>query len=182
MPGRAFNEIFEIAADQYGFVTTTQAREQGVSPQALVMMARRGTLAQVSRGVYRVAQFPQTRFDPYMEAILWPSPATAALSHESALEVFEISDASSPKVHITVPTSFRTRRYVPDHIQLHRGLLGESDLIVREGLRITNAERTILDCHSAAVGPAVVRQAIDDAERKGLITRPCATRLREICL
>ena len=41
MPGEAFFAIYEIAADQAGYLTVAQAREAGVDPMALVMMERR---------------------------------------------------------------------------------------------------------------------------------------------
>ncbi|MBL0940835.1 MAG: type IV toxin-antitoxin system AbiEi family antitoxin domain-containing protein [Gemmatimonadaceae bacterium] len=182
MPGRAYNEIFELAADQHGLVTTVQAREHGIQPQTLVMMAQRGALVQVSRGVYRISQFPHTNLSVYMEAILWPTPALATLSHESALEMFGISDVNPSKVHVTVPLKYRVRRALPKHLELHRADLKETDLTVREGLRITTVERTIRDCHATDSGPAVVAQAILDAEQQGLITPTSANNLRKLCI
>jgi len=182
MAGRVFNDVYEIAADRFGVVTTAQARAQGIRSQTLVMMAKRGALVQISRGVYRLAQFPQTELDHYMEALAWPSPARATLSHESALELFEISDVNSSRIHITVPERYRTRRQVPQYISLHRADLNDNQVIVYKGLDVTSPDRTILDCHEAALGPAIISQAIADAERKGLLRPYSARSLRELCL
>lgn len=51
MPGDAYSAIYEIAADQFGYVTTHQAREAGIGPMTLVMMERRRTVERVSHGV-----------------------------------------------------------------------------------------------------------------------------------
>jgi len=180
MPGRVYDQIFDIAADQFGYVTTAQARLEGVDGRTLVMMAQRGALDRISRGVYRLSHFPETRWDHFMAALMWSTPTPAVLSHESALEVFEISDVNPQKVHVTVPSTYRVRRQVPPQLIVHRADLGEGDKTVFRGLTVTSPERTIRDCHDAAMGRALVSQAISDAEREGLISRKTAGHLREL--
>ena len=55
----AYNRLYEIANENYGLVTTKAAEALGVSNMALVMLAKRGRLLRVGRGVYRLDQFPQ---------------------------------------------------------------------------------------------------------------------------
>ncbi len=38
-----------------------------------------------------------------MEATLWPRGAHGALSHETALDLYGLSDVNPAKIHITVP-------------------------------------------------------------------------------
>ncbi len=68
----------------------------------------------MARGVYRIPYFPSDRLGQYREAILWAradsGPEKIALSHETALAVYGISDANPPRVQITVPKSARLRR------------------------------------------------------------------------
>lgn len=179
MPSRTYVDVFEMAVDQFGFVTTAQAREGGVNPQALLMMERRGAVRRVSHGVYRLTHFPETELDSYMEAVLWPRGITAVVSHESALQLYELSDVNPARVHITVPQRYRTNRAAPPHLAVHRQDLDADEMTVHRGLPITTPARAILDCHLTALGAALVKQAIDDAVAKGFLTPARGQALRE---
>jgi predicted transcriptional regulator of viral defense system len=170
MPGSAFDKLFDVAADQYGYVTTKQARETGVTANTVRMMAKRGTIQRISRGVYRFPGFPYSPYAGYMEASLWPSGVRGFVSHESALSLYGLSDVSPDRMHITVPATFRTRRSIPERIELHQADLPESDIREFEGIAATTAERAILDCHASHLGPRLLRQAIQDAVREGLVS------------
>lgn len=155
-----------------GYVTTAQATEAGVRPMTLVMMTRRGTLERMSRGVYRLVDFPTYPLAQYMQATLWP------LSHETALALYEMSDVDPAKVHITVPAGFRIQRPLPPYMIVHRADLGPSEVTGFERMPITTPERTLRDCMAAELGPALIKQAIDDGIRSGRLTRRVADELR----
>lgn len=178
MPGSEHEKVLEIAADQFGYVTTAQAREHDVSSDALRKMAERGTLERVSRGVYRIPTFPASPYAEYMEASLWPAGARGVISHQSALALYGFSDASPARVHITVPESFRIRREIPAHLEVHHVDLDDGEITLFEGIPTTTPQRTIRDCHRAHLGPDLVRQALDDAEREGYLTPGHAAELR----
>jgi predicted transcriptional regulator of viral defense system len=167
MPGSAFNAIYEIADEQNGYVTTAQAAGVRVAKNTLAMMARRGVLERVSWGVYRLSRFPVSAMDQYVEASLWPLSTRGVVSHESALAIYGLSDASPTKIHVTVPRSMRVRRRLPPGLVVHRAALGPADTQIYEGVPVTTPERTIRDCHAAHLGPALVRQAIRDGRRTG---------------
>lgn len=179
MPGTLYRVLFDLAADQHGYFVVAQARDAGVSPMALVMMARRGSVERMSHGVYRLAQFPLSPLGQYMEAALWPGGGVrGVISHESALAMFDVSDASPAKIHVTVPRTFRTHRQLPANLVLHHADLDEPDTDVLEGIPVTTLERTVQDCARAHLGAGVLRDAIDDGRKLGLITRSAARRLR----
>lgn len=178
MPGEAFSTVYEVAADQFGYFTAAQARDAGVSPMALVMMERRQTVERVSRGVYRLQQFPYSAYAEYMEAALWPVGTMGVISHESALALYGVSDANPGRIHLTLPLDYRVRRQVPVRLKLHFHKLDDEDRTLFEGIRVTTMVRTIRDCRAAAVGDEILRQALTDAEREGLISRDDAASLR----
>lgn len=171
MPGSAYDTAYEVALDQFGYFTTAQARREGVTIQAIFMMAKRGTIERRSHSVYRVTAIPPSPLDPYMEATLWPSKTHGVISHETALELFEISDVNPAKIHITVQRKYRTHRDVPVLYVLHFADLDASDITSFEGIPVTKPVRTIRDCSKTHLGPALTEQAIEDALSKGLITR-----------
>ena len=180
MPGSDDEKIFDLAADQFGYVSTSQSVARGVSNNALRMMATRGVLERVSWGVYRLPTFPASPFAEYMEASLWPAGVPGVISHESALAIRDLSDVNPPKVHITLPKGFRVRREVPGHLSIHNAELSEGEINLVEGIPTTTVWRTIEDCHRANLGPTLLRQAIDDAEREGHLERAEADDLRAL--
>lgn len=177
MPTATHRALYSLAEDQMGYVTTAQAGTVGVSPMALVMMTRRGTLERVSRGVYRLVDFPAQPLAQYMQATLWPYGRAGVLSHETALSLHELSDVDPPKVHVTVPADFRVQRAIPGYLVLHHGDLPPKDVTRLEGMPITTPARTIRDCIQAHLGPALVTQAIDEARRAGVLDAETAAAL-----
>ena len=169
MPTDAYRTLYDVAEDQMGFVTTAQAAENGVHPMTLVMMTNRGALERVSRGVYRLVDFPVQPLTQYMQATLWPYGKPGVLSHETALSLYELSDADPQKVHITVPRGFRIQRKCPPYLVIHPQDLPTGDVTRLERLPITTPARTIRDCIRANIGPALLVQAVDKAHRHGMM-------------
>lgn len=182
MPGSAYEALMDLAADQHGYVTTAQARRSSITPNAIRMMANRGTLERVSRGVYRVPTFPPTPFAQYMEACFWPAGLVGVISHESALAIRELSDVNPSRVHLTVPRHFRVRRQIPPHLVVHHADLANGDLASVEGVPTTSVRRAIEDCHRRHLGPALLRQAIEEGEQQGYLRSEEARGLRDLVL
>lgn len=179
MPGATYNRLAEIAAERYGYVTTADAEALGLDPHRLFEMARRGQLEHLTTAVYRVPLIPATPLDPYMQATLWPRNADAVISHVSALSLYELSDVNPAKIHITVPRAHRPRREVPALYILHREDLKPEELTAYEGIPIVTVAKAIRQAHEAHLGPALVRTAIEDGRRRGLLKRAEAARLHE---
>jgi len=166
----AAQRVYEIAAEQYGYFSAQQARVAGVDPRTVVMMARRGAVERVRRGVYRLSRFPESEMGQYMEAILWPHGARGVISHDSALALYELSDVNPTAVHITLPRFYRVRRAIPGFLTVHHADLEPNQIATFEGLPLTTPERTIRDCAGTSLGAALVRQAIHDGSRLGHLT------------
>lgn len=171
------DRVYYLAEPQHGYFTTRQAREVGVDARAIVMMARRGTVERVRRGVYRIARFPESPLGQYMEAVLWPHGIRAVVSHESALVLHDLSDVNPASVHITVPRMFRIRRRIPSVLTVHHADLEPGDQEVIDGIPVTTPYRTIDDCARAHLSPALLRQAVRDGGRLGRLTALQAARL-----
>ena len=149
----------------------------------LAQLHQRGDIARVTRGVYRLTRYPISPLGQYMEAALWPQvrrpDAHGVISHESALAIYGLSDASPAKVHVTLPTDFRIRRAVPKRLVLHYADLKPREVQQVEGVPVTTAARAIRDSHAAHLGAALVRQAINDGRRTGHLTLDDADRLEQ---
>ena len=175
MPSALQQRLYALAEDQGGYFTTSQVRGAGIDHHAILQMRRRGVVERISRGVYRLVQFPPVPHGQELEATLWPAGGRygvrGILSHESALRLWELSDASPPRLHITVPRRYRVRRAVPRYLRIHYTDLARADVTSYEGVPITTPRRTVIDCAEAGLAPRLLRQAITDGRRAGRLTR-----------
>jgi predicted transcriptional regulator of viral defense system len=169
--------LYAIAEKQTGFVTTAQAAGVGVRPMTLVMMGRRGALKRVSRGVYRLVDFPGLPLARFMAAALWPYELRGVLSHQSALALHGLFNDRSADVHITVPAAFRIQRRIPPGLIVHRADLSDSDTCQLECVPVTTPERTIRDCIESNLEPSTVVGAIEHGLRATLFDAVTAAML-----
>lgn len=168
MPGAIYNRIAELAADNYGYITTDEAEVANVDPHRLLEMARRGQIERRGTALYRVPLIPPTPLDSYREATLWPRGARAVISHETALDLYGLGDVNPAKIHITVPRTHRPRRQVPGQYRLHREDLSDGDVALYEGIPIVTAAKAVLQ--SRLLGSALLGPAVEEGRRRGLIS------------
>lgn len=162
--------LYSIAQSQSGYFTTGQAAIAGYSPQLLRKYLGNGRVARVRRGIYRLVHFPASEHEDLVVAWLW-TEQVGVFSHETALALHDLSDALPAKIHMTIPASWRRRRLrVPTSLVLHYADLGDSDRAGFSAVPITSARRTLRDCLEANVSPELVRQAVLQARRRGLIS------------
>jgi predicted transcriptional regulator of viral defense system len=91
----------------------------------------------------------------------------AIVSHETALALYEISDANPSNIHLIVPPTYRKR--MPPGVILHKAFLTSRDWEQREGYRVTTPLRTILDTARSPSSWPFLTDAIYDALQKGLV-------------
>jgi predicted transcriptional regulator of viral defense system len=144
----------------------------------LVRMSEHGTLERRGHGLYRLRYFPVSPLDSYMEATLWPRGTRGVLSHETALQLYELSDVNPSKIHLTVPREHRIRREIPALYRIHHETLADQDATFHEGMPIVTPAHAIRQSHAAHLGPALIGQAIDHGVSNGRLTRKEAAQLR----
>jgi len=175
------DELLPLAEQNDGLVTASQARALGIADSVLARLTQRGKLERVARGVYRIPYFPADRLSQYREAVLWArashGPEQVALSHETALGVYGISDVNPSRVHLTVPKDARLRRRRPKWIVIHRDHLPLSDVTTHEGLPVTTVAKSVLDVMDATGRLGLARQAMKDARKEGYISAAELNRL-----
>jgi predicted transcriptional regulator of viral defense system len=159
--------LYRAAEEQAGYFTARQAARAGFSWERLTAYSKSGRFQRVSHGIYRLAQFPSSRFEDLFVAWLKCGPKSA-ISHESALALYELSDVLPGEVHVTVPRTASRRR---KGIRLHTNRLRPADVVKREGLPVTSVARTIADVARAGLSEDHVSRAIRDALKQGLTTK-----------
>lgn len=172
--------LFQLAEPQHGYFTAWQAVAAGMPIARLPVMSSRGQIEHVSRGVYKLPYYPASDVAPYIEAVLWPQGLIGVASHESALLLHGLSDASSSQIHITVPAAHRVRREIPPHLQVHHADLRPAESKMMNGVPVTSPVRSILDCHRAGMSAALVQQAIDKGRENGKLANAAAVTLMKL--
>lgn len=170
MPGRWYSELFEVGADQRGFITTDDVRDLGGTTQVLLDMHRHGHLDRVAHGLYRFRSFPAGPLDELMQATLWPRKR-GVISHDSGLDLWDLCDVNPAKIHVTVPKAARIRRAAPPVYEVHVRDLDPADITLYEGIPVVTPAKAILDGIGRHLDQRLINQAIETARRRGLITR-----------
>ncbi|MDR1078477.1 MAG: hypothetical protein LBL55_07450 [Propionibacteriaceae bacterium] len=172
-------ELWDVAVEQYGYVTALNAHDLGVPVVELGKMSARGGLERVSQGLYRFPEWPVSGNDHLMEAVLWTRDRRAALSHETALVVHELSDVNPDKTHVTISKKRKLRRQdAPPALELHYQDLDDGQIGWWERIPTVTVATAIDQCVDARVRPDLVLQAIDQAGRAGRIDAATAERQR----
>jgi predicted transcriptional regulator of viral defense system len=163
--------LFDIASEWRGYFTTSDARQAGFSRFLLRHYANSGRFIRVHRGIYRFRDYPTMPRDEVVEAVVVVGRENAVVSHESALDLLDLSDIVPNSIHITIP---RSRRFIgpPQGVTLHtisRPLTG-ADVTQRDGITITSATLSILDSLERGSALEQIEQAIREAIARGLTT------------
>ncbi|WP_157518179.1 type IV toxin-antitoxin system AbiEi family antitoxin domain-containing protein [Herbidospora mongoliensis] len=176
----ALRAVSARATDQWGLVTTTQAKLAGLSSVDLTRLAGTGLIESVGHGVYLVGGAPVPehleiklawlRLDPARVAWERHRPETygGVVSHGSACELHRLGDIPTSTVEITVPTRRTTRE---PGVRFHQAAIEASDVTFVDGLPVTTAERTVADLLTARVDGGHVGGVVADALRLGLADR-----------
>lgn len=170
-PSPDWDRLYAIAAAQEGLFTTRQAAEAGYSSQLLAHHLAARRMLRVRRGVYRLVHFPAGEHEELTALWLW-SDQHGVFSHQTALALHDLSDAMTSRLHLTLPTAWRSRRLrVPEDVELHYGEVAEAERSWFGPVPVTAPLRTLDDCADAHLPPDQLRQAARDALRCGLVTR-----------
>ena len=164
--------LYRLAESQAGYFTARQAVDSNMDRSTLRHHARPGgRYERIKRGLFRLRHFPSSPHEHVMAAWLPLRDAGAVVSHESALELLELSDVIPNAVHLTLPRSERGQRR-RDGIQLHFPGNDPSKEEIRhvQGLPVTSLERTIVDALRGGTQPEQIEMAIHQALERGMTT------------
>lgn len=159
--------LFVLATGQSGYFTAGQALEVGYSYPAQKFHVDQGNWERVDRGIFRLPDWPPGEHDTVIRWSLWARGKGVA-SHETALSVHGLGEANPARVHLTVPRTFRANA---EAVRLHKGNLPDSDVLDRQGFRITTVLRTVLDVAADTLDLESVASAMRDGLDAGLVTR-----------
>ena len=168
--------LYQIAESQQGLFTAKQAVQAGYDERNHLYHIHSGHWIREQRGIYRLTHFP---YFPDSELCLWTlwtnnrqGKPQGVYSHETALRIYNLSDLSPAKLHITVPKNFRKGVGIPKILILHKAKLTSSDFQVMMGFRVTTPVRTLYDIVSANyLSEETIGQTIREGLARGLFPK-----------
>ena len=161
-----------FTAEQWGMVTTAQAKTVGVDHMTLARLVNTGTLEHLRRGVYAATAAPEDPLRSQKAAWLQFEPRIPAwkrdrqgwvLSHRSAAQVHGIGDLVAVHMEFTVPNRLTTKH---SDIRLWRADLHKQEIAMVDGLPVTTIDRTIDDLLSDHIDAGHAGDMIYDALRR----------------
>ncbi len=180
---RRLKRLFELASEQGGYFTTKQAKSLGYSGSKQHYHVHAGNWLREHRGVFRLAFFPQPERPDLLLWWLWSrdrsDTPTGVYSHRTALSLYDLTDLMPSKLDMTVPRNFRRNSEIPRILRLHRADVPRGDVDTRYGVPVTKPLRSVLDLNeSGDVHRGILREAVQEALRRGLIRRTEIRKLR----
>ena len=161
-----------LAAEHEGLFTAREAEQAGVARVLVVQLAHRGRLERVGQGLYRFTGWPTTSLQQFHEAVLWPRAHRelkyALVSHDSALELYNLTQLNPGVIHVTLPPKTRISRERPTWLRLHFADVAENDRAWEQGIPIVSVPRAIEDV-APAHGVDVVHRAVSEARERRLL-------------
>lgn len=163
--------LFHIASGQAGYFTAEQARGCGFGRALLSHHVKSGRFIRIRHGLYRFSEYPSSPREHVLAAWLAVGKDVAVVSHESALDLLDLSDVIPDAVHLTVPRSRRSLTSIPG-VKIHTTdrSVKPGERWVREGMVITSATRSILDAAERGTDPEQIELAVAQAIDRGLAT------------
>lgn len=170
--------VSELAARQWGLLTTAQAEAEGITRLQLARLADAGVIERFGRGIYaspaavdertplRAAWLSLSPSELAEERLADP-PSSGVFSHTSAASLHGLGDLLDDQPEVTAPARKQSRR----GIRLHRATLCTDEVTITEGLPVTTPARTIADLLRDGHDPSHVAEIAGDALRRGLASR-----------
>jgi predicted transcriptional regulator of viral defense system len=165
-----YDDIYEAAADNYGLITSAEAKELGVSDKEMSALTKRGRLIRRGHGVYKLARYIPTPYDAYAEAVALVGRG-AYLYGESVIAMLGLAPTNPARIFVATPA--RTRKVLPGHITV----VSASDTTVQyEGILSQSVFDAIGACQKTMM-PKRLEEATNEARNQGFITDAQRTEL-----
>ena len=167
--------LYRIAEGQQGLFTARQAVMAGYDERNHPYYVKSGNWIKEYRGIYRLKNFPYSSDSQLSLWSLWSCNRRGEIqgvySHETALQIHDLSDLSSFKLHITVPKNFRRSIKIPEILILHKVILEPSDWQTIAGYRVTTPTRTLFDMCGVDLSKRMITQIVREGLSRGLFPK-----------
>ena len=115
-------KLHQLARRQHGCFTASQAVETGYADSVHLYHVKNGEWTRLFRGIYRLAEAPESPEARCMAALLWTRDKNGEiqgfLTHETASALRSGTLTANSPVQLGVPKSFRRSSDVPEGISI----------------------------------------------------------------
>ena len=162
----AYDEIWGYAEDNFGIITSTQAKGLGISRQNMKKMERSGMLMRLCHGVYQVKHHVPSVNDVYAAGVAMAGKR-AYLRGASVIALLNL--APTDPAYIYIGAENRVRRRLPNGFIVKDRTIAETTFY--EGIRC----QKLVDALHTARSEGVIEDdricaAVEEAKGKGLLT------------
>lgn len=140
-------ELSDLAVVQCGMISRAQIHSASLSGDVVRSRLRRGSWRRLYPGVYSTSSGELSRESVLWAAVLVAGPG-AMLSHQTAAELWKLSDDPSSLIHVTVPTARRVAKR--PGVALHMSARTGQTLHPAAVPPRTRVEETVIDLWDAA--------------------------------
>lgn len=178
----ALELVSDIASQQWGLLTSAQAKDYGVDLPSLRRLEKQGALIRIRHGVYATAStILSTELEIRAHWLALRPELMAAdrihevdlsieaiVSHTTAADLWGIGDLWPNGIHFTVSNRRRTRQ---SDVQFHTAEIADSEWEIHPtiGIPITTVARTIADLARAGHEQEHLLGLVGDAGQKSLL-------------
>ena len=165
----AYEEIWGVAEDNFGLITSKKAVELGISRQCLRSMTDTGRLYHVGHGVYQVLHHVHGRLDPFAASVAMVGES-AYLRGASVVALLELCPTNPGVMYVgcdrrvrrRLPRGFRVKDRTASAITEFEGCEGIRCQPLVEALRAARDE--------GAIEADRIADAAEKAKEKGLLS------------
>ncbi len=160
-----FDDIYDIAIDNYGLVTVAQAREMNVTSVELRRWCLNGRLERRGQGVYKLVHWVPTPYDSFAEALALVGEGSY-LRGESVLAMHDLALVDPRAIQVATPK--RVRRSLPSWVDTAPA--NEADKTTfYEGIRSQRMADAIKECRKSVM-PERLAEAAKQTRCEWLVT------------
>jgi very-short-patch-repair endonuclease len=165
MKSESHRRLANEAARSHGVFSLEQARALGIADRSVSKRAAAGRYFRLNPGVYAIGGTPDTMSRRIAAAVV-SFPALAAVSHQTAAELWGMTNRGIRAIEIVTTRWDRVRR---DSVKVHESLdLLPEDVVDLDGIPITTPVRTVVDL--GASNRWIVERALEEGIRRDLFT------------
>ena len=163
---KAYDELWGLAEDNFGIITSAQAEALGVSRQNMRKMTKAGLLMRLCHGVYQVKHHVPSANDVYAAAVAMMG-GNGYLRGASVIALLNL--APTDPAFIYVGATNRVRRRLPDGYVVRD--MKNSETTFYGGIRCQKLVDALREAREEGVMETYrIKTAADKANEEGLLT------------
>ncbi len=160
-----FDYIYDIAIDNYGLITATQACKEDITSGELRRWCLNGRLEHRGHGVYKIAHWLPTPMDSFAEALALVGEGSY-LKGTAVLSMHNLALVDPRTIKVATPK--RIRRRLPSWVCVVPAKEGDRTTYY-EGIYSQRVADAIRECRGVVMTDRLL-DATKQAKREGLIT------------